>query len=128
MGSRNGSRQSIGRWFDRTIIPNRYLFLMFLPGLCYFIIFHYLPMAGIVVGFKDYSPYLGLAGSPWVGLKHFREFFEGPYAWRLIRNTLLLNVYTLAFGFPAPIILALLLNELPIKWFKRSIQTVTYFP
>ena len=101
---------------------------MFFPGLLFFIIFHYLPMIGIVVAFKDYSPYLGFAKSPWVGLQHFRNFFGSYYAWRIIRNTLLLNVYSLIFAFPAPILLALTLNELRGEKYKRFIQTITYFP
>jgi len=101
---------------------------VFLPGLAYFLIFHYLPMFGIVVAFQEYSPYLGILKSPWVGLRNFVDFFSGPYAWRIIRNTILLNMYGLLFGFPAPIVLALLLNELRISWFKRFIQTITYFP
>jgi len=119
---------SFAQWFRKVVIPNRYLFLMFLPGLLYFLIFHYLPMFGIVVAFQRYSPYLGILKSPWVGFRNFVDFFGGPYAWRIIRNTLLLNLYGLAFGFPAPIILALLLNELRIDWFKRFVQTITYFP
>lgn len=117
-----------GGVFARVIYPNRYLILIFIPGLLFFIIFHYVPMFGIVVAFKDYSPYLGVIKSPWVGLKHFVYFFSGPYAWRVIRNTILLSFYSLLFGFPAPIILALLLNELRSDPFKRVIQTVTYFP
>lgn len=115
------------RWF-RTFWNNRYLFLMFLPGLIYFVIFHYVPMAGVIIAFKDYSPWLGIFKSPWVGLKHFYDFFSGPFAWRLIRNTLLLNIYWLIFGFPIPIIFALLLNELNNELYKKFIQTVTYFP
>lgn len=115
-------------WWNRKFWPNRYLFLMFLPGLLYFIIFCYIPMGGIIIAFKNYSPWLGILKSPWVGLKHFYDFFSGPYAWRLIRNTLLLNIYGLIFGFPIPIIFALLLNELNSELYKRVIQTVTYFP
>lgn len=107
---------------------NRYLILMFLPGLLYFIIFHYIPMFGVIIAFKDYSPWLGILKSPWVGLKQFQAFFSGPYAWRLIRNTLLLNIYGIIFGFPIPIIFALLLNEISNELYKKTIQTVTYFP
>ena len=120
--------KSIGYWWNKRFWPNRYLFLMFLPGLLYFIIFSYIPMGGIVIAFKDYSPWVGILNSPWVGLRHFQDFFSGPYAWRLIRNTLLLNIYGLIFGFPIPIIFALLLNELASQWYKKTIQTLTYFP
>jgi len=115
------------RWM-KNFWNNRYLFLMFLPGLLYFIIFHYIPMFGVIIAFKDYSPWLGVLRSPWVGLKNFYEFFSGPYAWRLIRNTLLLNIYWLIFGFPIPIAFALLLNEVNNELYKKVVQTVTYFP
>lgn len=107
---------------------NHSLYLLVLPVLIFYILFHYKPMAGAVIAFKDYSPALGIAGSPWVGLDHFRRFFSGPYFGRLFLNTLMLSGYSLIFGFPAPIILALLLNEVKNKKFKSSVQTVTYLP
>lgn len=112
----------------RVLYQNRYLFIMFLPGLLYFVVFCYLPMFGIVIAFQSYSPFLGFLKSPWVGFDKFRSFFSSPYAWRIIRNTLMLNVYSILFRFPAPIILALLLNELHSTGYRRTIQTVTYFP
>jgi len=96
---------------------NRTLYLLVLPVLIFFLVFHYKPMYGAIIAFKDYSPGLGIAKSPWVGLANFTRFFHGPYFWRLIRNTLLLSLYSLLFGFPAPIILALLLNEVKNKRF-----------
>lgn len=107
---------------------NRALYLLVLPVLIFYIIFHYKPMYGAIIAFKDYSPGLGVAKSPWVGFANFARFFNGPYFWRLIRNTLLLSLYNLIFGFPAPIILALLLNEVRNKKFKSITQTVTYLP
>lgn len=107
---------------------NRTLYLLVLPVLIFFLIFHYKPMYGAIIAFKDYSPGLGIAKSPWVGLANFTRFFHGPYFWRLIRNTLLLSLYSLLFGFPAPIILALLLNEVRNKRFKSVTQTITYLP
>jgi putative aldouronate transport system permease protein len=85
-------------------------------------------MIGLVAAFKDYSPWRGLWGSAWVGLDHFKEFFSGPFAWRVIRNTFRISFATLIFGFPAPIILALLLNELRVKHFAKSVQTISYVP
>ena len=107
---------------------NRTLYLLVLPVLVFFLVFHYKPMYGAIIAFKDYSPGLGIAKSPWVGLANFTRFFHGPYFWRLIRNTLLLSLYSLLFGFPAPIILALLLNEVRNKRFKSVTQTITYLP
>lgn len=107
---------------------NRALYLLVLPVLIFYIVFHYKPMYGAIIAFKDYSPGLGIPDSPWVGLANFSRFFHGPYFWRLIRNTLLLSLYNLLFGFPAPIILALLLNEVKNKKFKSITQTITYLP
>ena len=123
-----GSASKFGTWLRKRLYPNRYLLLMFLPGLLYFLIFHYVPMFGIVIAFQRYSPFLGILKSPWVGFAKFESFFGSPFAWRVIRNTLLLNVYSLVLRFPAPIILALLLNEVRSKTYKRAIQTITYFP
>ncbi|WP_426447380.1 ABC transporter permease [Paenibacillus sp. S-38] len=116
------------RRMGRDLRRNRVIYLMALPVLLYYGVFEYGPMYGLQIAFKDYSLGDGILGSPWVGFKHFQEFFESFYFWRLIRNTLLLSLYDLLFGFPAAIGLALLLNELRVQWFKRTIQTVTYLP
>ena len=107
---------------------NKSLYMMILPVLIFFILFHYKPMYGAIIAFKDYTPALGIDESPWVGLENFFRFFDSVYFGRLIRNTILLSVYSLIFGFPAPIILALLLNEVKNKKFKGLTQTVTYLP
>ncbi|GIP33661.1 sugar ABC transporter permease [Paenibacillus sp. J2TS4] len=107
---------------------NKYVYLMLLPVVVYYAVFHYGPMYGVQIAFKDYSPTLGFWGSPWVGFKYFQDFFNSFYFWRLIRNTILLSVYELVFAFPAPIILALLLNEVRNRLFKRAVQTITYIP
>ncbi|SDC63702.1 putative aldouronate transport system permease protein [Paenibacillus sp. UNCCL117] len=107
---------------------SKYLLLLFLPTLLYYILFKYVPMFGIIVSFKDYNLFKGIWESSWVGLKYFRMFFESPDAFKLIRNTFLLGVYKLIFGFPAPIILALLLNEVRQMAFKKFVQTVSYLP
>ena len=107
---------------------NKIIYLMFLPIIAYYLIFHYAPMFGIVIAFEKYKPAKGIFGSQWIGLKNFEKFFTGPYAIRLIRNTVLLNVYLILFGFPAPIIFALLLNEMAPKMYKKICQTVSYMP
>ena len=112
----------------RDFIRKKWVYLMVLPVLAYYIIFKYWPMYGALIAFKDYSPVKGVWNSPWVGFQHFKIFFESYYFWRLLRNSVLINVYDIIFHFPAPIILALLLNEIRGKIFKRTIQTVTYLP
>lgn len=107
---------------------NKGLYLMVLPVIAYYVIFHYKPMYGAIIAFKDFNPLLSIAKSPWVGFKHFSDFFSGYYFWRTLKNTLVISVNTLVFGFPAPIIFALLLNELRNRYFKRTVQTITYMP
>lgn len=104
------------------------VYMMLLPVMIYYVVFHYLPMLGVVIAFQNFKPAKGLTGSKWVGFKHFIDFFDGPYAWRLIRNTLLLSFYQILIGFPAPILLALLFNEMRGKRYKRVCQTLTYVP
>ena len=112
----------------RKLKKSSLLYIMFLPVIVYYIVFHYAPMVGIVIAFKDYNAFKGIWASPWVGLKHFEAFFTTPYFWRLLRNTFLISFYGLIFGFPAPIILALLLNELKDGKFKKVTQTISYLP
>ncbi len=111
------------RWNEQ-----KYLFFMILPCLAYYFIFHYMPMYGVIIAFKKFDMVKGIMGSSWVGLDNFVRFFEGPYAFRLIKNTLLLSIYNLIFYFPIPIIFALFLNEVKNKWFKKAVQTVSYLP
>jgi putative aldouronate transport system permease protein len=106
----------------------RWLYLMLLPGVVYFALFKYLPMYGITIAFQDFLPFLGYSGSPWVGFQHFQDLFTGPDFGRLMFNTLFLALLTVVFIFPAPIIVALLLNELRINVLKRSVQSVMYIP
>ncbi|HHV95178.1 MAG TPA: sugar ABC transporter permease [Clostridiaceae bacterium] len=106
----------------------KYLFLLVIPTVICMLLFYYLPMWGILIAFKQYSPFKGLAGSPWVGLKHFRTFFENPFFFRYFRNTILLSFYSLIWGFPAPIIFALILNDVQNIRFKKLVQTVSYMP
>jgi len=114
--------------FKRDFRRNKMLYLLVVPVLLFYLIFQYRPMYGALIAFKDYTPTLGVAESPWVGLANFKRFFNSVYFNRLIKNTILLSVYNLVFGFPAPIILALLLNEVRSKKFKSVTQTVTYLP
>jgi putative aldouronate transport system permease protein len=105
------------------------IFLLLLaPVLVYYVMFRYAPMFGIVISFMDYNLFKGFAGSEWVGLKYYKLFFENPDFFVIIKNTLILGAYKLFFGFPAPIILALMLNELRHAFFKKFVQTVSYLP
>lgn len=107
---------------------NRYLIALFLPGILYFLIFKYLPIYGLVIAFKDYNFFDGIAASPWVGFKVFKEMFATPNFWEVFKNTLVISALQFAFGFPAPIIFALLLNEVVHVRSKKFFQTVSYLP
>lgn len=104
------------------------LYLLLLPVLAYYIVFHYVPMYGVTIAFKDFRPGLGIMGSPWVGLEHFVDFFTSPYFVRILRNTFTISLTSLVVGFPMPIIFALLLNEVKTKALVRGVQTVSYLP
>lgn len=106
----------------------RYLVLMFIPAIVYYIMFQYMPIYGILIAFKNYKFSLGIWGSEWVGLAHFRDLVALESFWQVFRNTIMISFYKLIFGFPAPIILAILLNEVRLVMFKRVFQTVTYLP
>ncbi len=106
----------------------KYLFLLLIPVIVYFFIFHYLPMYGVIIAFKDFSPLKGIIRSDWIGLKHFRKLFSGMYFLPVLRNTLIISFSKLLFGFPAPIILCLVLNEVKSLRFKKAVQTVSYLP
>ncbi|OMD69821.1 sugar ABC transporter permease [Paenibacillus odorifer] len=112
----------------KRIASNRYLYLMLLPTVLYFLIFEYKPMYGAIIAFKNFNPYLGIADSPWVGFKNFEKFFESYYFLRLLKNTFLMSFFSLIFIFPASLAFALLLNELRLKKLKSFLQTVSYLP
>ncbi|MFC7623427.1 ABC transporter permease [Microlunatus sp. GCM10028923] len=112
----------------RRIWRHRWIYLLILPTIVYFVIFAYAPMVGLQIAFKDFKVFAGMWKSPWVGFEHFQTLFGSEKFPQLIRNTLLISVYRIVFGFPVPIIFALLLNEVRRVWFKRGVQTVTYFP
>lgn len=110
------------------VYRERYLYLLALPMLLYFLIFRYVPIWGVIISFQDYSPFLGFWNSPWVGFEHFQRFFSNSDFWLLLRNTLGINLMNLIFFFPLPIILALMLNELRQETYKRLVQSVVYLP
>ncbi|MGI6375454.1 MAG: ABC transporter permease [Anaerolineae bacterium] len=112
----------------KTLRRDRYLYAMMVLPVAYFAIFHYVPMYGITLAFKDFDPTEGIMGSPWVGLKHVKSFLQNEYSYKLIWNTVAIRLSLLAFSFPCPIILALLLNELRHVKFKRIVQTCSYLP
>ena len=114
--------------FVRDLRRHWILCLMLLPVLAYYVIFHYGPMYGVQIAFKDYSAGRGIMGSPWIGLSHFTDFFKGVFFWRLIRNTLMISFGMLIFGFPMPIFFALMLNEIKQMSYKRVVQTLSYLP
>ena len=122
--------QRFHKRLTRDLRRNRIIYAMGFLCLAYYIIFCYLPMGGIVIAFKNFRAARGIFGSAWADpwYKYFDQFFGSYYFWRLLRNTLLINFYDLLFGFPAPILLALLLNELRSNRYKRVVQTVTYMP
>ena len=124
----NQAKRSWGRRLLDNMRAHPWLYLMILPAIAYFAIFHYAPMYGVIIAFQDYKPLKGISGSAWVGFKHFQTFVQGPFFWRLVRNTLSINIGMLVFGFPLPIIFALMLNEVRSTAFRKVVQTVTYMP
>ena len=114
--------------FRKSFRRHYWLYLMVIPAIVYFAIFRYGPMFGLVIAFKRFNAFTGVWDSPWVGLRNFERFFKSIFFSRLIRNTILINLYGLVVGFPAPIILALLLNEVARPLFKRIVQSVSYLP
>lgn len=116
------------RYVRSRIKRSRFLYLIFFLPFCYYVLFYYWPMYGIIIAFKDYNIAKGITDSPWAGVHHFQKFLFDPYFWKLVRNTIMINVYELIFAFPAPIILALLLNELKSVKMKKFTQSVSYLP
>lgn len=114
--------------FAKDLVQNKWLYIMFLLPFIWNIIFNYIPMGGIVIAFQRYNVFMGVKNSPWVGMENFKQFFEDPFFFRLIRNTIVLNVYGLLYGFPIPIIIALVFNEIKNKLFKKITQTISYLP
>lgn len=121
-------KRSWGSIVARDFRANRAVYLMALPVIAYFIIFNYIPMTGIIMAFQKFQIKKGILGSQFVGLDNFARFFNSPYAWRLIRNTLLISFLGLLFSFPLPIVFALCLNEVRNAKFKKITQTISYLP
>ena len=121
-------RASLGHRIALDLQRHKWKYILMIPILIYLILFCYKPMYGLIIAFKNYKPALGFAGSKWVGLKYFKKFFGDYYFFRILRNTFLISLYSILWGFPAPILLALMLNELRGERFKRTVQTVTYIP
>ena len=120
---RNPRRQIL-----KQMARSKYLYLLFLLPMIYFVVFKYGAMMWLTIAFKNFKATRGLWGSDWVGLKYFEKFLTDAYFWKLVRNTVLLNLYGLIFSFPAAIILALMINEVRIQRFKKLVQTVSYMP
>lgn len=110
------------------ILKYKHIYIILLPTILFYLIFRYLPMFGNVIAFQKFSITKGILGSPFVGLKNFADFIGNYKFWQLLRNTISINVLNLVFGFPAPILLALLLNEIRCTWYKKTVQTITYMP
>jgi len=121
-------RASFFTRFYRYMKKYWFLYMLVLPGLCFLLVFEYAPMYGITLAFKDYSPRLGVLGSPWVGLNHFKEMLADPNFIRAFKNTLIINVYNLVFGFTFSVFLSLMINEIRLKKVKSVVQTSVYLP
>jgi putative aldouronate transport system permease protein len=127
-GKRIVSHIGLGQMIAKDWKRNKYVYLMLLPVIIYYLVFHYGPMYGVIIAFQDYSITKGVWGSPWIGLENFQQFFSGFHFSRTVINTLAINAIDLLFGFPAPIVLAILINEIHLNPFKRLVQTITYMP
>jgi putative aldouronate transport system permease protein len=116
------------RTFRKHMTQHKWLYIFLIPGFLYLIVFKYIPMAGILIAFQDFSLVRGITGSKWVGLENFEYLVQAPDFYKVLRNSIVLSVYQIAFGFPAPIILAIMLNEVKSLRFKQISQTVMYLP
>ena len=128
MANKKKSSRSLGENIRKDFLQNKYAYFMVIPVIVFFVLFHYKPMYGIIIAFKNYKPIKGIANSAWVGLKWFKQFLMDPYYLRIVRNSFMINFLQLLFVFPCPILFALLLNEVKVKWFKRTVQTISYMP
>ncbi|MDF2961870.1 MAG: binding-protein-dependent transport system inner rane component [Paenibacillus sp.] len=125
--SGNLSRNSSGRLW-RQIVKGRYIYLLAMPGFLFLLLFKFVPMWGLLLAFQDYNPFKGMMGSQWVGLKHFADLLNDSNFYRMLRNTLLINLFGLIFYFPLPVFLALMVNEVRHELFKKINQSIVYMP
>ncbi len=126
--STGNKKDTFGYRLMRDVKKNYGIYILLMPAIIYYLLFCYKPMYGAIIAFKNFTPAKGILGSSWVGFKYFKEFFDSYYFGRLLRNTLTISFTSLIMGFPAPIIFALLLNEIRSNKFKRVVQTITYLP
>ncbi|TBL75332.1 ABC transporter permease [Paenibacillus thalictri] len=122
------AKRKSSTWLRGKAKRNIVLYIFLAPAALYYILFHYAPMYGTLIAFQDYNPFRGMLESPWVGLKHFQKFFESIYFYRLIRNTFLIGLYSIVFGFTVPIVFALLLHEVKHRKFRSLVQSISYLP
>ena len=128
MDKKKSKKSSFFQQTKRDISKYKSLYLLIIPVVIWYILFEYKPMYGVVIAFQDYRPRRGISGSEWVGLKHFKDFVTSFYFGRTVKNTLIISFANIIFGFPAPIIFALLLNEIKNLKFKKLVQTISYMP
>jgi len=128
MNKKKRKKSSFFQETMRDISKYKSLYVLVIPVVIWYLLFEYKPMYGVVIAFQDYRPRLGISGSKWVGLKHFKDFVTSFYFGRTVKNTLIISLSTIIFGFPAPIIFALLLNEIKNLKFKKLVQTISYMP
>jgi ABC-type polysaccharide transport system, permease component len=125
---KSGPNNNIGGRLKKRFLKHKYLYLMLLPGFVYLLVFKYLPMVGIVIAFQDYNIFKGIWASPWIGFEQFKRLFEMPDFYMVLRNTFLISIYRTILGFPIPIVVALLLNEVGSRKIKKTLQTIVYAP
>lgn len=126
--NKSATRPKNKKTFRQIVYKDRYLLFMFLPIIAYYIIFSYIPMTGAIIAFKNFRPGKGIYSGDWVGLKWFMQFFHSRFAYRTVRNTVLLSFYSLVFEFPVPILFALCVSEIRGNFMRRAVQTVSYLP
>ena len=121
-------KKNVFQKLKRDFIANKGLYWMALPVILWYILFQYAPLPGLAIAFQDYNMFRGFSGSEWVGFENFLRFFKSPNCWRVVRDTFSISMLSVLFSFPTPILFALMVNELSTRWYKKTIQTVSYMP